>query len=103
MDENVLKVFKCIWWEKVMAIWYILLAITRTKYLTENVLHVLETKTGFSLFVKKNTKMCLIEKKYETKEIESNMVKFKKCWLFSQYDRSRLNSNIPNLKCKHFF
>lgn len=56
MDENVLKVFKCIWWEKVMAIWYILLAITRTKYLTENVLHVLETKTGFSLFVKKKYK-----------------------------------------------
>lgn len=47
--------------------------------------------------------MCLIEKKYEKKEIESNMVKSKKCWLFSQYDRSRLNSNIPNLKCKHFF
>lgn len=56
MDENVLKVFKCIWWEKVIAIWYILLAITRTKYLTENVLHVLETKTGFSLFVKKKYK-----------------------------------------------
>lgn len=31
------------------------------------------------------------------------MVKFKKCCLFSQYDRSQSNSNNPDLNCKHFF